>query len=118
MPILGDPEHAKIAKSLRERVPDVLKLGTPDQPRAIVVITAHWSERNPTISNAAKHSLLYDYYGFPPESYKLKYDAPGAPDVASEVAEALKLEGLTPEFDEDRGRPTAPWRCHDAANSK
>ncbi|EOD45480.1 Extradiol ring-cleavage dioxygenase class III enzyme subunit B [Neofusicoccum parvum] len=103
MPILGDPEHDKIVKSLRERVPDILKLGTPEQPRAIVLVTAHWSERNPTISNAQKHSLLYDYYGFPPESYKLKYDAPGAPDVANEVAEALKAEGLKPEFDEDRG---------------
>ncbi|EKG12259.1 Extradiol ring-cleavage dioxygenase class III enzyme subunit B [Macrophomina phaseolina MS6] len=103
MPILGDPEHADFVKSMREKVPDILKLGTAEQPRAIVLVTAHWSERNPTISSGLKHSLLYDYYGFPPESYKLKYDAPGAPDVAREVAEALRSEGLRPDLDEDRG---------------
>lgn len=104
MPILGDPEHADFVKSMREKVPDILKLGTAEQPRAIVLVTAHWSERNPTISSGLKHSLLYDYYGFPPESYKLKYDAPGAPDVAREVAEALRSEGLRPDLDEDRGQ--------------
>ncbi|OJD30810.1 extradiol ring-cleavage dioxygenase [Diplodia corticola] len=103
MPILGDPEHEKLVKSMRERVPAILRLGTPEQPRAIVLVTAHWSERNPTISNGQEHSLLYDYYGFPPETYQLKYDAPGAPDVANEVAEAMRAEGLKPEFDGDRG---------------
>ncbi|OMP82940.1 4,5-DOPA dioxygenase extradiol-like protein [Diplodia seriata] len=103
LPVLGDPEHEQLASSMRERVPAILNLGTPDQPRAIVLVTAHWSERNPTISNGRKHSLLYDYVGFSPECYQLKYDAPGAPDVANEVAEALRAEGLKPEFDEDRG---------------
>ena len=95
--------HKDIVKSLQTRVPELLKLGTPEAPRAIVLVTAHWSERNPTISSGSKHSLLYDYYGFPPESYKLKYDAPGSPEAAKEVAAALKEVGLKPELDETRG---------------
>ncbi|KAF2086345.1 Extradiol aromatic ring-opening dioxygenase [Saccharata proteae CBS 121410] len=102
MPLLGDPGHDQIVKSLKEKVPRSLRLGTPDAPRAIVLVTAHWSERNPTISNGERHGLLYDYYGFPPETYQLKYDAPGSPEVAKQVGDALKNEGLKPEFDDER----------------
>ena len=103
MPLLDDPMHKDIIRSLKERVPKILRLGTSEAPRAIIVVTAHWSERHPTISNARKHDLYYDYYGFPPETYNIKYPATGSPDVAKEVFEALKNEGFTPEMDEDRG---------------
>jgi aromatic ring-opening dioxygenase catalytic subunit (LigB family) len=72
-------------------------------PRASVIVTAHWSERNPTISNGKEHKLYYDYGGFPPESYKLKYDAPGSPEIAKEVGEAIAKVGLKPEYDDERG---------------
>ncbi|PMD35099.1 Extradiol aromatic ring-opening dioxygenase [Hyaloscypha variabilis F] len=85
------------------KVPSLLGLGTPSAPRAIVLITAHWSERRPTISNGKKHKLYYDYGGFPPETYKLKYDAPGSPEVAAEVYSLLEKAGLQPEMDEERG---------------
>lgn len=107
MPVLGDPGHAPLIKSLSERVPKILGLGTPSAPRAIVLVTAHWGERQPTISNANKHELLYDYGGFPPEAYKLKYDAPGSPEVAGEVFEALKKAGLDPVVNSRRGMPTS-----------
>jgi len=103
MPVLGDPGHAALIKSMTERVPSILGLGTADAPRAIVLVTAHWSERRPTISNGKKHKLYYDYGGFPPESYKLKYDAPGSPEVAKEVYSLLEGAGFSPEMDEERG---------------
>ncbi|KAM5353891.1 hypothetical protein ACJ41O_000541 [Fusarium nematophilum] len=103
MPVLGDPGHEDIIYSLKNRVPKLLKLGTPDQPRAIVLVTAHWSTDKPTISSGASHRLLYDYYGFPRESYSLKYPAPGHPEIAHEIADALRNEGLTPELDDERG---------------
>lgn len=71
MPLLNDPKHKEIIYSLKNRVPKILRLGTPKAPRAIVLVTAHWSERVPTISNAERHKLYYDYGGFPPETYKL-----------------------------------------------
>ncbi|KAF2196314.1 Extradiol aromatic ring-opening dioxygenase [Delitschia confertaspora ATCC 74209] len=103
MPVLGDPSHAAIVKSLKTRVPEILKLGTPEQPQAIVLVTAHWSTQKPTISSAGKHDMLYDYYGFPEESYQLKYDAPGSPEVAGKVESALKEAGLEPNKDSSRG---------------
>ncbi|KAF2194877.1 Extradiol aromatic ring-opening dioxygenase [Zopfia rhizophila CBS 207.26] len=103
MPVLGDPSHASIVKSLKTRVPEILKLGTPDQPRAIVLVTAHWSTNTPTISSGEKHDLLFDYYGFPDEAYELKYDAPGNPEVAGLVEVALQEAGLESKKDPRRG---------------
>jgi aromatic ring-opening dioxygenase catalytic subunit (LigB family) len=103
LPVLGDPRHAAITSSLRTRVPKLLRLGTPEAPRAIVVVTAHWSTDRPTVSSAARHPLLYDYYNFPAEAYRLKYDAPGSPEVARELYAALEKAGLKPELDPERG---------------
>ncbi|KAG9191495.1 hypothetical protein G6011_10229 [Alternaria panax] len=104
MPLLGDPSHAAITKSLKTRVPKILKLGTPEAPKAIVLVTAHWSTSKVSVSSGSKYELLYDYYGFPPESYKIKHDAPGSPEVADQVAQALKDAGIECEKDAER-----PW---------
>ncbi|QDS77668.1 hypothetical protein FKW77_003329 [Venturia effusa] len=103
MPLLNDPNHKDIINSLKNRVPKILRLGTDKAPRAIVLVTAHWSERVPTISNAEKHKLYYDYGGFPRETYKLKYDAPGSPAVAKELFDVLQTAGLQPDTDGERG---------------
>lgn len=105
MPILGDPNHKSIISSLKNRIPQILGLNTPaaTPPRAIILITAHWTTSSPTISSAASHELLYDYYGFPPESYSLKYPAPGSPSLAKQLASAISAEGLTPILDDKRG---------------
>jgi aromatic ring-opening dioxygenase catalytic subunit (LigB family) len=100
---MGHPTHTNLIKSLKTKAPQILRIGTPEAPRAIVVVTAHWEEKVPTISSAAKHSLYYDYYGFPPETYDLKYDAPGSPDIAKEVFGAFDKAGLKPAYDNERG---------------
>jgi aromatic ring-opening dioxygenase catalytic subunit (LigB family) len=103
MPLLGDPSQAAITNSLKTKVPKILKLGTPEAPRGIVLVTAHWSTDKVTISSGKKHELFYDYYGFPPEAYQIKHDAPGSPEVASEVEKALKEAGVQCEMDDERG---------------
>lgn len=103
MPLLNDPGHKEMIKSMSERAPKVLGIGGPTPPRAIILVTAHWQARRPTISNGAKHKLYYDYGGFPPETYKIKYDAPGSPEVAQEVYDVLQKAGMEPEMDGERG---------------
>jgi hypothetical protein len=103
MPLLGDPNHAALVKSLQTRVPAILKLGTADQPRAIVLVTAHWNTEIPTISSGERHELLYDYYGFPDAAYELKYEAPGSPEVAGLVRDALAEGGIEARMDGERG---------------
>ncbi|KAF1844190.1 Extradiol aromatic ring-opening dioxygenase [Cucurbitaria berberidis CBS 394.84] len=102
MPLLGDPSHKEITNSLKTKVPRILKLGTSDQPKAIVLVTAHWSTNKVTISSGSKYGLLYDYYGFPPETYEIKHNAPGSPEVAELVEKALKDAGVECNKDTER----------------
>jgi len=48
-----------------------LSLALPRKPKSMLVISAHWEETEVTVNNAADPGLLYDYYGFPAESYEI-----------------------------------------------
>ena len=71
MPLLGDPGHQDMVDRLTELAADLRK------PSAILVISAHWEEAIPTITSGTTPSLIYDYYGFPSEAYKIEYPCPG-----------------------------------------
>lgn len=75
----------------------------PERPRAILIASAHWEEPVPTVSTAAAPPMLYDYYGFPPHTYRLQYPAPGAPEIAGRVRELLAHAGQAVATDERRG---------------
>lgn len=72
-------------------------------PRALLVVSAHWEEARPTVMTSAQPPLLFDYYGFPEESYRLTWPAPGAPDIAARVRELLSLAGIESDADAERG---------------
>jgi aromatic ring-opening dioxygenase catalytic subunit (LigB family) len=72
-------------------------------PKALLVISAHWEERVPTVMTAAAPPMFYDYYGFPPESYKITWPAPGAPQLAKRVQELLGAAGIVSAVDAQRG---------------
>ena len=73
------------------------------KPTALLVVSAHWEQTVPTVMTAAKPPMLYDYYGFPPESYTIQWPAPGAPDVAARVQELLRTAGIASAQDPQRG---------------
>jgi aromatic ring-opening dioxygenase catalytic subunit (LigB family) len=75
----------------------------PSPPRALLVISAHWEEPVPTVMTSEHPPILYDYYGFPPESYEITWPAPGAPDLASRVRELLDGAGMPSAADGTRG---------------
>ncbi len=66
----------------------------PARPRAILVITAHWEEPVVTLTGGASPALIYDYYGFPKETYALTYPAPGAPALVAQAAGLLRGAGI------------------------
>ncbi|ERS88260.1 extradiol ring-cleavage dioxygenase [Marinobacter sp. EVN1] len=97
MPLLGDPGHQDMVVRLTELAADLRK------PSAILVISAHWEEAIPTITSGTTPSLIYDYYGFPSEAYKIEYPCPGEPVLAQQVAQALDQAGIQARLDDQRG---------------
>jgi aromatic ring-opening dioxygenase catalytic subunit (LigB family) len=82
------------------RLPETL----PAPPTAVLVISGHWEASTFAFTGAAGHpGLIYDYYGFPPETYRLTWPAPGAPWLAERGAELLRGAGLPAGVDRARG---------------
>lgn len=81
--------------------------GVRDLPRgpvkALLVVSAHWEERVPTLMTSARPPMLYDYYGFPAESYRVQWPAPGAPELGARVRELLGAGGFDSATDDQRG---------------
>ena len=64
------------------------------RPRAVLAISAHTLAREPVLLAAARHDTVHDFGGFPPALYELRYDAPGAPDLARETQALLARAGI------------------------
>lgn len=80
-----------------------VRLLPPERPKALLVISGHWEAPVPTLMTAAHPPMLYDYSGFPPESYELQWPAPGAPGLAPRVQGLLQAGGFTVREDAARG---------------
>ena len=65
----------------------------PATPTAILLVTAHWEAAVPSFTGGAQPELIYDYYGFPPETYALHYRALGQPALAAQAAALLQGAG-------------------------
>jgi aromatic ring-opening dioxygenase catalytic subunit (LigB family) len=93
------PEEVRsLAGYLRE-----LPASLPARPEAMVVVSAHWEARTPTVMTSPRPPIFYDYYGFPPESYAIPWPAPGDPALASHVRELLDRAGIPSAEDGERG---------------
>ena len=77
---------------------------TFDKPKAIIVISAHWYEKQTLISNSEEQDTIYDFYGFPDELYDIYYEPKGNPKLADNISKQLKGSKL-----EDRGLDHGAW---------
>lgn len=97
MPLMDEPNHHQLTAFLRSvgaKLP---------RPKAILVITAHWEEDVVSISSGSSPGMIYDYYGFPPETYSYKYPALGSPALAQTIAGLLDEAGIPANLNPTRG---------------
>jgi 4,5-DOPA dioxygenase extradiol len=64
------------------------------RPRAVLAISAHTLARQPVWLAAPRHDTVHDFGGFPPALYELRYDAPGAPELAQQAQALLADAGI------------------------
>ncbi|NIJ29585.1 aromatic ring-opening dioxygenase catalytic subunit (LigB family) [Sphingomonas insulae] len=75
----------------------------PERPRAILMVSGHWEAPAVTVHVGARPRLLFDYYGFPEHTYRLRWDAPGAPVIARRAAALLQAAGHVVAEEDARG---------------
>lgn len=64
--------------------------GTIEKPKSILIVSAHWESAPVAISStSAKTPLIYDFGGFAPKFYNMKYETPDATWLGDLVAKLM-----------------------------
>jgi 4,5-DOPA dioxygenase extradiol len=67
------------------------------------MVSAHWEEAPLALGAVDPVPLVYDFWGFPEHYYQVRYDAPGAPELAASVRKLLRAPGIPVQDVPDRG---------------
>ncbi|GEN32558.1 dioxygenase [Aneurinibacillus danicus] len=98
--VLEDNGYTKMLQELRTKLP---------RPRAIVLFSAHWEAPVQTVSAVEKYDMIYDFYGFPEEMYKIVYPAKGEKALAEKVRTLLDTQEIASRADTERGMDHGAW---------
>jgi len=79
------------------------------RPKAILVVSAHWETAAPQVTANAAPETIHDFFGFPAALFRIRYRAPGAPDLATRVKALLDAAGLPATLDPERGLDHGAW---------
>ena len=97
---------------LKQEMPffDELEASLLDMPRqigrtpaAVLMVSGHWEEAVFTVQSNPHPTMIYDYGGFPDFTYRIRYDAPGAPELARRIHGLIEKAGLPVGLAAERG---------------
>lgn len=111
MPVLftshGNPMDIPVPREKRPFWNTLFELGKELQSnyevKAALIVSAHWCTRGTFINISKEQKQIYDYYGFPDEYYKVKYQAHGAAEIAHEVKKIVPTITETTDWGLDHG---------------
>lgn len=81
--------------------------GEIPEPRAVLVISAHWLTRGTKVTAMEFPKTIHDFGGFPKELFAVQYKAPGDPALASDLAGMVKSTPV--ELNHDWGLDHGAW---------
>jgi len=79
------------------------------KPRAVLVVSPHWTSAQAQVSRAPRQHAVHDFGGFPPALYALEYNAPGAPELADQVTSLLASAGVPAQVTDEAGLDHGAW---------
>ncbi|MGE8484185.1 MAG: DODA-type extradiol aromatic ring-opening family dioxygenase [Pseudomonas sp.] len=82
---------------------------TMPKPKAIVIVSAHWESSELLVGGNPQPETWHDFGGFPRALFEVQYPAPGSPQLATEVVELLKADGLPARIDAKRPFDHGVW---------
>jgi 4,5-DOPA dioxygenase extradiol len=97
MNIVMDNDFTRSLASLGTKLP---------RPKSILVISAHWLAKASLVTCMKNPEQIYDFFGFPPELYQVRYPCEGDPVVAQRVA---RLTGYMVNCSTEWGLDHASW---------
>lgn len=96
----GSPAHAFLKSWTAQH---------PARPEAIIVATAHFEASEPTLTAHPSPGTMHDFGGFPDSLFRMRYPAPGHPELAARAATLLRTQGFSPRLDVTRGLDHGTW---------
>ncbi|KAN0032214.1 hypothetical protein ACTFIV_006092 [Dictyostelium citrinum] len=79
------------------------------KPKAVLLISAHWEEKDFTIQTKPEPDVIYDFGGFEPEMYRMKYPAKTSPELIERVSELFAKAKIPLAKDNKRGYDHGAW---------
>ncbi|AJO79850.1 MULTISPECIES: DODA-type extradiol aromatic ring-opening family dioxygenase [Pseudomonas] len=79
------------------------------RPKAIVVVSAHWESQDLRVGSNPHPETWHDFGGFPAALFAVQYPAPGQPELAAQVAQLLRADGLPAQLDDQRPFDHGVW---------
>jgi len=101
---MGHDGHLDLLRTW-QKGSDLYEMLHSESVQSIVVVSAHHesSDGRILIMSDDKPKLLFDYEGFPPETYRYTMPNPGSPALASRVASLLTAAGIANSMETNRG---------------
>ncbi|GKS86355.1 dioxygenase [Acidovorax sp. SUPP1855] len=96
------PEMRRTMHTLEQSLQDIPRQ-IATRPQAVLVVSGHWEDEAFAVMASPRPPMVYDYYGFPPHTYEVRYPAPGAPALAQRIAALIGAAGLPSRLDAERG---------------
>lgn len=100
MNIMMDNAFTRSLRDLSEKLP---------MPQAVCVVSAHWQTRGTFVACQENLRQIYDFYGFPEELYKVRYEPPGCPDLAQRAADLMRQINPMVQCNDEWGHDHAGW---------